>query len=96
MTSFHRPDRGKPLHVTRVWIERSGKWVEAPSYQTSIQSAILSRAGRAAMAQSPWQRAAASEPPLREDSSARVELSVGNHSFGQSSIMDLTYLPNEV
>jgi len=39
MTSLHRPDHGKPLHVTRIWIERNGEWVEALSYQTSIQSA---------------------------------------------------------
>ncbi|HUI80217.1 MAG TPA: acetamidase/formamidase family protein [Bryobacteraceae bacterium] len=36
MTSEHRPDRGKPLHVTRLWIERGGEWVEALSYQTSV------------------------------------------------------------
>jgi hypothetical protein len=38
MTSFHRPDRGKPLHVTRIWVKRNGNWVETLSYQTSIQS----------------------------------------------------------
>ena len=38
MTSFHRPDRGKPLHVTRIWVKRNGNWVEALSYQTSIQA----------------------------------------------------------
>jgi hypothetical protein len=37
MTSFHRPDRGKPLHVTRIWVKRDGNWVETLSYQTSIQ-----------------------------------------------------------
>ena len=37
MTSLHRPDRGKPLHVTRVWVKREGKWVETVSYQTAIQ-----------------------------------------------------------
>lgn len=36
MTSFHRPDRGKPLRVTRVWVKRDGNWVEALSYQTSV------------------------------------------------------------
>jgi hypothetical protein len=36
MTSEHQPDRGKPLHVTRVWIKRNGSWVETLSYQTSI------------------------------------------------------------
>ncbi len=35
MTSEHRPDRGKPLHVTRVWIKRNGSWMETLSYQTS-------------------------------------------------------------
>ncbi len=35
MTSEHRPDRGKPLHVTRVWIRRNGSWMETLSYQTS-------------------------------------------------------------
>src|ERR1700733_8627172 len=39
MTSTHRPDRGKPLLVTRVWVERNGSWVETLSYQTAIQSA---------------------------------------------------------
>lgn len=38
MTSFHRPDRGKPLHVTRIWVRRNGNWMETVSYQTSIQS----------------------------------------------------------
>jgi hypothetical protein len=33
MRSEHTPDRGKPLHVTRVWI--SG--MEALSYQTSVK-----------------------------------------------------------
>lgn len=37
MTSFHQPDHGKPLHVTRIWVKRNGNWVEALSYQTSIQ-----------------------------------------------------------
>ena len=36
MTSFHRPDRGKPLRVTRIWVNRDGKWQEAASYQTSV------------------------------------------------------------
>jgi hypothetical protein len=39
MISRHKPDRGKPLHVTRVWISRDGKWLETLSYQTAIQSA---------------------------------------------------------
>ena len=36
MTSEHTPDRGKPLHVTRVWVKRNGSWMETLSYQTSI------------------------------------------------------------
>ena len=39
MTSEHKPDRGKPLHVTRLWVKRNGNWVEALSYQTSVQAA---------------------------------------------------------
>jgi hypothetical protein len=39
MISRHQPDRGKPLHVTRVWIKRDGQWTETLSYQTAIQSA---------------------------------------------------------
>jgi len=39
MRSKHTPDRGKPLHVTRVWVKRAGSWVETLSYQTSVQSA---------------------------------------------------------
>ena len=39
MESEHKPDRGKPLHVTRVWVKREGKWVETLSYQTSVKSA---------------------------------------------------------
>jgi hypothetical protein len=38
MTSLHRPDRGRPLHVTRVWVKRDGKWVETVSYQTAIKA----------------------------------------------------------
>jgi hypothetical protein len=35
MRSEHKPDRGKPLHVTRIWVKRNGSWVETLSYQTS-------------------------------------------------------------
>jgi len=38
MKSEHRPDRGKPLHVTRVWVKRNGSWVETLSYQTSVKA----------------------------------------------------------
>ncbi|HEV2523371.1 MAG TPA: nuclear transport factor 2 family protein [Candidatus Acidoferrales bacterium] len=39
MVSRQQPDHGLPLHVTRVWFERNGKWLEAYSYQTTIQAA---------------------------------------------------------
>ncbi len=35
MVSEHKPDRGNPLHVTRVWVKRGGSWVETLSYQTA-------------------------------------------------------------
>ena len=38
MVSAHRPDRGRPLHVTRLWVKRNGSWVETLSYQTSVQA----------------------------------------------------------
>lgn len=39
MVSEHKPDRGDPLHVTRIWVKRDGNWVETLSYQTSVKSA---------------------------------------------------------
>jgi hypothetical protein len=39
MVSEHKPDRGNPLHVTRVWVKRSGSWVETLSYQTGVTAA---------------------------------------------------------
>ena len=39
MISFHRPDSGRPIHVTRIWVKRNGNWVETLSYQTAIQTA---------------------------------------------------------
>lgn len=36
MVSDHKPDRGNPLRVTRVWVKRSGSWMETLSYQTAI------------------------------------------------------------
>jgi hypothetical protein len=39
MTSLHRPDHGKPLQITRVWVKRHGDWLETLSYQTAIQDA---------------------------------------------------------
>lgn len=38
MKSEHTPDRGKPLHVTRIWVKRNGSWQETLSYQTSVQA----------------------------------------------------------
>ena len=37
MTSLQQPEHGRALHVTRVWNKRQGKWLEALSYQTTIQ-----------------------------------------------------------
>ena len=39
MVSEHIPDKGKPLHVARVWVKRDGSWVETLSYQTSVKAA---------------------------------------------------------
>jgi hypothetical protein len=39
MTSLQQPEHGLPLHVTRVWFKRNGTWLEAYSYQTTIQAA---------------------------------------------------------
>ncbi len=39
MTCLHQPYSGKPVHVSRLWIKRDGKWVMAISYQTTIQAA---------------------------------------------------------
>jgi hypothetical protein len=39
MMSEHKPDRGKPLHVTRLWVKRNGSWVETLSFQTSVAAA---------------------------------------------------------
>ena len=43
MTSVQQPERGLPLHVTRVWFKRNGAWLEGYSYQTTIQPAISLR-----------------------------------------------------
>jgi hypothetical protein len=43
MTSRQEPLRGLPLHVTRVWFKRNGAWLEADSYQTTIQADSSSR-----------------------------------------------------
>ena len=39
MVSDHKPDRGSPLHVTRIWVKRGGSWVETLSYQTAVTAA---------------------------------------------------------
>jgi hypothetical protein len=39
MISLQRPDKGKDLHITRVWTKRNGHWVATLSYQTAIQPA---------------------------------------------------------
>ena len=39
MVSRQQPEHGLPLHVTRVWFKRNGAWLEAYSYQTTIQPA---------------------------------------------------------
>ena len=37
MTCLHQPYKGKPVHVSRVWLKRNGQWVMAISFQTTIQ-----------------------------------------------------------
>ena len=39
MTCMHQPYTGKPVHVSRLWIKRNGKWVMSISFQTTIQAA---------------------------------------------------------
>jgi hypothetical protein len=39
MTCLHQPNSGKPVHVSRLWIKRDGKWIMSISYQTAIQAA---------------------------------------------------------
>jgi hypothetical protein len=38
MISEHKPDRGNPLHVTRIWVKRGGGWMETLSYQTAVST----------------------------------------------------------
>lgn len=38
MTCLHQPYSGKPVHVSRLWIIRDGKWIMSISYQTTIQA----------------------------------------------------------
>jgi Domain of unknown function (DUF4440) len=39
MTCQAVPHRGKPAHITRVWIKRDGVWKMTISFQTTIQAA---------------------------------------------------------
>lgn len=39
LVTKHQPVRGKPVHITRMWIERNGAWLEAASYQTRMETA---------------------------------------------------------
>ena len=39
MTCLHQPYTGKPVHVSRLWIKRDGKWVMSISFQTTVQAA---------------------------------------------------------
>ena len=37
MTSQHQSDKGQVLHITRVWVNRDGRWQETLSYQTAVR-----------------------------------------------------------
>ena len=37
MTSQHVTDKGQRLHITRVWVNRDGRWQETLSYQTAVR-----------------------------------------------------------
>jgi hypothetical protein len=39
LESQHQPLSGKPVHITRLWIKRGGKWLETVSYQTRMEAA---------------------------------------------------------
>ena len=39
MTCLHQPYSGKPVHVSRLWIKRDGRWIMSISFQTTIQAA---------------------------------------------------------
>ena len=39
LVTDHQPVQGRPVHITRMWIKRAGKWLESASYQTRIQAA---------------------------------------------------------
>jgi hypothetical protein len=37
MTSQHQAPAGNPIHITRVWVKRDGRWQETLSYQTAVR-----------------------------------------------------------
>ncbi|HEY8716354.1 MAG TPA: nuclear transport factor 2 family protein [Candidatus Acidoferrum sp.] len=37
MTCLHQPYKGKPVHVSRVWIKRKGKWLMTISFHATVQ-----------------------------------------------------------
>jgi hypothetical protein len=39
LISRHQPPNNNPVHITRIWVKRSGHWMEAASYQTRIEDA---------------------------------------------------------
>lgn len=41
LISKDQPENGRPVHITRIWIKRDGRWMEAASYQTRIEDAII-------------------------------------------------------
>ncbi len=53
MVSEHKPDRGSPLHVTRVWVKRGGSWVETLSYQTAVTAVPVRALGWSKTAKGP-------------------------------------------
>jgi hypothetical protein len=72
MTSEHQPDRGKPLHITRLWVRRQGSWVETLSYQTSVAgaAAVAGAAIAAALVQQPL--AAQMRQPLMTEDTVKI------------------------
>lgn len=47
MTSTHQSPGGKPTHVTRIWINRDGRWQLAYSQQTTVQGGAASKGSKA-------------------------------------------------
>ncbi len=67
MTSEHQPDRGRPLHITRVWVRRNGSWMETVSYQTSVAGAAVAAT---ALVQQPL--AAQMRQPLMTEDTVKI------------------------